>query len=312
MGSIESDLNIESSLEEEPSQTSRVMLHFLRHEAKAAAAPGQHDRTAELTEAGRAAALERAKQEPANPQVGWAAGSERIRSAHTALLRLMGNSAELTPEMNFEEARAEVEKELKVGKKVTTLPELNFDWDGTPEYNAASMAAYKGGSGLKWILNESDNKAIALGDTRSTSYSRVAANYAALISREMSVGNNFNRIVSQDFEKYGQANNTIERWFGTHQTVSETFVMKVLEKTQGRNAAVQFIESFRDKDGKVFGADFEEGINVEIENEHNGQRVTLHGMRGLPDIQLTPELLSEIIEDAENMDAEIEHAQKQA
>jgi len=282
-----------------------VVLHFMRHEEKGKAGPGQTDLEVELTTKGREKAIAKGKEKPGKPAVAWAAGSPRIRSAHTALLQMMGATERMTPEMNFAEAKAEAEKELKYGEKVTALPELNFYWEGTPEFNAEGLKEYKAGHGLEWLIEKSDDLASQLKDKDSLCYSRVAANYASLIAREMRVGNNFNKIVERNPEKYAKYGNQLERYFGTHQSVSECFYMKVLEKLYGRAKAEAFIESFRDDKGRADGFDFQEGFKVEIKNGPEGQKMVLEGVRGFPDIELTLELLRDIIGDAVKLDEEI-------
>lgn len=283
----------------------KIILHFLRHEEKETTKPGQSDIDVELTQKGKEAAIAKGKEKPAQPSVSWAAGSPRLRAAHTALLRMMAGEGKISSEMTFAEARDQANRELKYGKKVTHLPELNFYWEGTTEFQQIGMAAYKAGRGLEWLLNESDDLARKLSDKDSLSYSRVAANYASLIAREMQVGNNFNRIVERETEKYKKYGNQLERYFGTHQTVSECFYMKVLEKTQGRAVAEKFIENCRDGKGMANGFDFQEGFEVRIQNGREGQKMILQGVRGFSDVELTAQLLRGIIDDAVELDRAI-------
>ncbi len=283
----------------------KVILHFIRHEEKEKRAEGQPDAEVELTKKGREKVIERGKKEPAQPEVAWSAGSELIRSAHTALLRMAAANAELTPEMNFEEARKMVEKELKYGKKLACLPELRFYWDGTPEFGEKGDEAFDEGRGLEFLLKESDDLVKRLKDKDSTSYLRAAAGYASLIAREMVVGNNFNQVVVRKPEKYKKYGNRLERYLGSHQSVLELFYMRVLEKIGGRKKAEEFIEAFRDDKGRANGLDFHEGYDVTINNGPEGQKVILEGIRGFEDVELTPKILEDIIVDAEKLDEEI-------
>lgn len=287
----------------------QVRLYFMRHDDKEQTASGQSDTTVELTPKGRAAVIKKSQEQPGHPEVAWAGGSSRVRAAHTALLRMGGATGRFTPEMNFAEAKAEAEKELKYGKKAVHLPELNFFWEGTPEFNKKAMDSYKAGHGLEFLLHESDDLAAQLKDKESLSYSRVAANYASLIAKEMRVGHNFNQIVAREPSKYAQYGNQLERYFGTHQTVSECFYMKVLEKLHGRAKAEEFIEKLRNEKGQANGFDFQEGFEVKIKNGLDGQSVILSSVRGLPEIELTPQLLIDIIGDATKLDEEIKKKQ---
>lgn len=289
----------------------KVVLHFLRHEEKGKAEPEQSDFAVELTPKGREKAIQKGKEKPAQLGVSWAAGSPRIRSAHTALLRMMAGEEILTPEMGFEEAKAEVEKWLKekgvkYGKKLAILPELGFYIEAEPEYKQKTIEAFDAGRGLEFVLRESDDLARRFKNLNILSHSQVAANFASLIAREMQVGNNFNQIVARDPEKYKKYGNQIERYFGSHQGTLECFYAKVLEKLYGPEKVDELIDKFRDKDGKANGFDFQEGFKVEIKNGLEGQKVILEGVRGFPDIELTPELLRDIIGDAIKLDEEIE------
>ncbi|MBU1036806.1 hypothetical protein KKF32_02070 [Patescibacteria group bacterium] len=285
----------------------KVVLNFLRHEDKEKPIEGQSSDEVELTEAGRQAAIDKGREEgkEGHPEVGFAVASPKPRAQHTALLRLMSASKEeLTDEMDFEEAKALVNKELGFGTKVTHLPELDFHF--VNEFKKRFLKAYaEEGRGLEFLLHESDELGIELGDKESWSYSKMAANIASLIAREMMVGNSFNRIASKEPNKYKKYDNHIERYLGTHQTVTECFYMKVLEKLHGREKAEEFIEIFRDKEGKANGFDFQGGFKVEIVNGPQGQEVILEGVQGFDDIELTPELLSGIISDAEELDKKI-------
>ncbi len=142
----------QESNEAEPGPQTEVVVHFLRHEDKESKPPeGGTEPDIELTTVGRRHALETAREKPAG--IGIAAGSERVRSGHTALLRLEGAKGFLTEEMTAAEAKAAVDAELKVGSKLTQLPELTFAYQGSPEYNEQFMAQFKGGHALEFILH---------------------------------------------------------------------------------------------------------------------------------------------------------------
>lgn len=290
--------------EKEKVPETKVILHFFRHEEKEGDGPGHTGIEVALTKRGKENAIQKGKEKPAQPQVALAAGSPRIRTAHTALLRMMADKGTITSEMTFAEAEAEVKKELKYGKKVIQLPELDWYWEGTPEFQSIGVKAFREGHGLEFLLKDSDNLVRQLKDKSSTSYSRTAANYASLIAREMTASNSFNRIVARNPEKYQRSGNQLERYFGTHQMVPECFYMKVLEKKYGRPKAEEFIESFRENKGRVYGFGFQEGFDLKIINNQEGQKIILEGIHGFPDIELTPELLNDIIVDAVILDKE--------
>ena len=301
----------ESGKEKELGERTCITLHFFRHGKKGKKEVGAPDEPVELTEQGRAEALATGREHPANTEVAWAAGSPRIRSAHTALLRLIGarqDIAEKIKDMSYADAKKEIKKMLKAGEKVATLPELNFVTDGTPEFSNAFEHAYETGHALEFMVLESDDLVAKQKDMASLSYSRIAANFASLIAREMVVGNNFNKLVSSNRDKYIEYNNALERYFGTHHTVPESFYLKALEKITGQRPTPEFMKTyFSDQTGKVNGFDTQEGFTIDIVNQGATQQLILRGSRGIPDITLTPKILAEIIGDAERLDANIEN-----
>lgn len=289
-------------IEKEKMPETRVVLHFLRHEQQTRSKSYPDTK---LTIKGRRRAIEKGKKESVQEDVAWAAGSERVRSAHTALLRMVAGKEGISDKMKFDEVKDVVEKELKYGKKVTQLPELDYYWEGTPEFEQAARKNFDNGRILDFLFKESDDLVRKLKDKESLSYSRMAANYASLITREMIVGNNFNKLAALKPEEYKKLNNQLERVFGTHQTVSECFYMKVLEKIYGAEKVKEFIKSLQDEEGKTEGFDYQEGFKVMINNGPEGQEVVLEGIRGFSDIKLTPELLDDIISDAGELDKEL-------
>lgn len=251
-----------------------------------------------LTREGKADAIAKGTEDKANLYVTFAAGSDRERAKQTALYRMMGDRV-VSADMSFEEAEKEVEKATKVKGKITTFPELGYSWEGSDEFKRRVKEGYKKGDILRFFLEESDNLVKETKDSETDSYSRVAADIASLIAREMKVGNNFNKIAKNEPEKYGEKGklgNQLKRYLGTHSVIGECFYMKVLEKISGMDKAREFMK-------KGF-FDFQEGFKVTIVNNNKGQRVMLEGVRGNEDIELTPEILKDIISDAKNLDEE--------
>ncbi|MDP3964067.1 MAG: hypothetical protein Q8Q20_00185 [bacterium] len=283
---------------------SKVVLHFFRHDRKENSRPEQDDKDVELTIEGRSNALQMGKLFPSKIETSWAAGSERIRSAHTALNRMAAQTGLLTPRMSYEQASRIVNEELKVGKKVTMLPELGFSYE--EKFYETVSERIRQGHFLEFVANESDALALKQQDTTSSTYSRAAANFASLIAREMRAANAWQRVVREHPEKYADQENTMERYLGSHQVILENMYMKVVEKTHGREKLLQFIENMRDEEGKANGFDFHEGYTFTITNGTEGQKLMLEGIRGFENMEVTPELLQEIIDDAIHLDEAIE------
>jgi len=284
----------------------KVVLHFFRHEKKGP--KEEDDRNTPLSEEGSKDALARGVQEPAQMEVALAGGSPRYRSAHTALDRMVANEGAVTPDMTYDEAKAVVEKDMKVGSKVMLLPELNFEHTGTEGFKDKFIGSINEGRYLEFLYEDSDNVVVEEGDMESLSISRMAGNYASLIAREMRAGNAFNKVVQEKPDKYADSGNQMERYFGTHAGVTESFVMKVLEKVYGGDRVKEFIDKTRDPKGKDAGFDYQQGITLTIINNGEGRSMVMAGLPDMDDVKITPEVLSEIIEDAENLDNTIKTA----
>ncbi len=278
-----------------------IRLEFFRHDEKAKPIEGQPDTTVRLTPKGRVDATEAGKTRDPMPEVAVAFGSSRERSVETAMRGMLANEEAVGPDSSLEDIREIVAGEVKVGKKDMVDPRLNFEYENSPEYKAAFLQAYsKDKRGLEFLVKESDELVRKLGDAKDSSYIRQAGNIAELIKKYYEILPNWQRLVNEHPEKYNQFANEMQRFMGSHQTVTESFLMKVIEKKEGPEAVTKFIETLPDKNG--FG--FSEGFAVNLVGDETGTDIILDYKD--KQWELTPELIDEIISERQAFDASIE------
>ncbi len=219
--------------------------------------------------------------------LGW--GSPRERTQETAY-RVMLAEKGLSPDASLEEIEAVIAQELKVGKKMMADERLDFNMKGP--VGKESYDAFMAGRGLSYTIFDSDRRAIETGDKESSTYTRFAANIAELIMRYLKVNENFNRLAAQT-DKYEKFGNRLERYLGTHQTIVESFLAKILEKIEGPEKKAEFVKSVGEGFGETKGIRVEitkkgEEESISVIYEINGQKETL---------EIGEDLLKEIIEE---------------
>ncbi|OGH71086.1 MAG: hypothetical protein A3C90_00500 [Candidatus Magasanikbacteria bacterium RIFCSPHIGHO2_02_FULL_51_14] len=280
-----------------------IRLEIFRHDEKATpttAGPRIGDEFVRLTPKGREHATEAGKGQLPRPEVAVAYGSTRERAIETAFRHMLAEQADITADMSLEEIRAEVAKHVKVGRKDVMTERLNFNWDGTKEFHDRAYERYlKSKDALTFLVEDSDAVAKEFHDLISTTYSRSAAGVAELVQRYFAILPRWEKIAKKDPAKYQRFNNELQRFLGSHQTVTECFLMKVIEKTKGRDAVQQFIASLPDKNG--FG--LSEGFTIIIRAEGNVSAAVVRFKN--EEWTVTPEVLDEIIHDRDALHEEI-------
>jgi hypothetical protein len=293
---------MESSPEMEK-PTAKIRLEFFRHDEKAKptdAEPRPDDNKVRLTETGRASSTLKGKEKNPHPEVAISYGSPRERSQETAMRQMLANEDAISADMSLEDMRHVIDGELKVGKKDIISDKLNFYLDGNQTYHDEYYRRYlETKDALLFIWQESDKLARELGDTKDDTYSRFAGKFAELVDKYVKILPRWQQIVSEKPEEYSQFNNEMQRFFGSHQTALECFLLKVIEKTEGSEAVREFINSLPDKNG--FG--FSEGFTVEIE-EASGN-INIFARFKDKQWQITPELILQIINDREEFEKSI-------
>jgi hypothetical protein len=260
-----------SHLEQEPREQTKtkIILEFLRHGEKEKADKPENE--IRLTEKGRAMATTRGQEIKPQPEVAIAFGSPRKRAQETAGRVLLANTGQITDDTTLEEMTSLIGQELKIGKKIVGDERLDFQQNRKSQFGQQHLAAFKAGKVMEFMVNDSDRLANELQDPEAFSYSRIAANMAEIIQRYLRIGNSFEKIVEKNPGQYDAYHNQLERYFGTHQTVGESFIAKLLEVTQGIQARDEYLK-------EVGGSGVAElqGFQVEIINDIDKQTAKIH------------------------------------
>ncbi|TSC65891.1 MAG: hypothetical protein G01um101477_303 [Candidatus Doudnabacteria bacterium Gr01-1014_77] len=275
----------------------RIRLEFFRHEQKAKTLEGQSDNEVRLTEQGRINATEAGKAKDPHPEVAIAIGSPRDRSTETAMRVMLSKEPGITQEDTLEDIQEFVGDSLKVGRKNMVDHRLDFTFNG--EFLEAVQERYGNTKDyLVFAVNESDELAKKLKDRKSTSYTRQAAGIAEIIRKYVDVLPNFQHAIQQSPDKYSKYENEMQRFLGTHAPVSECFLLKIVELTEGKEGLKTFLETGINKNG----FNFSEGFSVEIQAD--GILVRYKGREW----NIKPELLDQIIEQRDELDKSIDEA----
>ena len=278
--------------QEEQKVVSHIILEFMRHGRKEKV-EGKDDYDIRLIPEARVDAKNKGQRLGVQAEVSVAYGSPRKRAQEAATRVMLGNELDITDDMSLEEIEEEVADYMKLGKnsskKIVAEELLDFT-DNTKD----GLEAYLAGRTMVYMIRESDNLALERNDKELTSYTRAAGNIAEIVAKWVGVGKNFNKIVEKKPEKYAEFKNQLERYFGSHQGVLESFLLKVVEKIGGVEA--------RDEVLALMPAGFKElqGFRIDIENQGKGMQV-IHLSAEVGDkkinLELTQELLEEMIEE---------------
>lgn len=225
----------------------------------------------------------------------------------------------------------ETSEEGKLMPATNLIPSLRtdqtllFNYDARAEYNNEFLAHYKKNSPESpepdiclWLLNESDqftkNLAIDLaklangekekGEFKNevlslTPYSRMAGNLAKIVSGYFS---RYGKLKKLYQENQNEEQIQIDRLFGTHSIMIEAFLMKIVEKTQGKEATLALINN--GKENGFIGPN--EFFEAEI-TDKDGQAELNIKFKGQT-IKVTQSILNEIIQEAEETDNAIRAA----
>lgn len=282
-----------NQLEAEPIEPvkSKVVLDFFRHGQKEKAE--KPDEEIRLTEKGRQQAKERGKEIHPQVDVSMALGSPRKRTQETAARVMLAERDQIEDDMSLEEIENVIASGLSRGKKVVADPRLDFIAEKSSPLGREMLKSYQEGHLMAFLVNDSDRLAREIHDTKGSTYKRLAANIAELINKYLRIGNSYEKIRARKSEKYKDYGDQIERYFGTHQSVGESFVLKLIEKVQGQEKRDEFV--------RTLGGGFDElqGFRVEITNDRGKQNALLTVKIREKEYQLPIEqkMLEEIIEE---------------
>jgi phosphohistidine phosphatase SixA len=288
--------------------TPSIRLEFFRHSKQGPQTEGMQEYQRRLTEDGRAMATEAGKTREPNPEMGLVYGSPRERSQETAYRQILANQEEVKSDSSLEDIEELIKNELPVGQKKIIDERLNFNWDGSQKFNEVSMKHFtETKDTLKFLVEESDDLVVEAKDKVSSSYSRCAANTAEIIQKYLKILPNWEKAVQldnnreeQDKKDYAKNNNELQRFLGSHGATVENFILKLIDKTEGREAVLKFIENLPDKNNFQFN----DGYSVCLHNENNNPKieVTYHDLAW----SIEPKLLDEFINDSKDLTNKIE------
>lgn len=277
-----------------------IRLEFVRHDRREPSTAEIPDAKSPLTKRGRTHTTEVGKTRDPNPSVGFAYGSPRARAQETAVRQLLANEEWITEDTTLEEMDAHIAEELKHGKKLVVTEKLNYKADANNEYAREYEEHYAKRKDLvPFLYYESDKLVEELNDLKDNSYTRLAANIAELIKRYIIMLSRWVNIYDKNKEKYKDSNE-MQRFFGTHSTIGESFLLKIIEKTEGVEAAKKFIDDLPDKNG----IDFSDGVSVVLEEGGQaGARIKVKFHDRTWDIE--PAIIDAIIQDRSDLDERI-------
>lgn len=272
----------------------RIKLHIFRHNDK------ENDKTKtdheiRLSPAGRKNAKSLASPSTILEQA-MAFGSPRKRTQETAGLMMAGARPEITGEETHEELLGILNTGRAYGSKVAADERLNFEMPESGPYFEDSMAAYKSGNLLRWVIEESDAKYKEYGvEGKILSYSIQARQIAQIIQKYLGILPRWKELVQDQDKNYSD---TLERFMGTHQTVSESFLAKVIELTRGVEERELFLQAVGNA-----GFGFSEGYDIDIEDNNGSKEIRISYKKPANgdkpeyvfESVITPEILEKII-----------------
>jgi len=287
-----------------------IRLEVFRHDDKGSNTTANPDYTIDkilpLSKEGREHASEIGKEKNPHPETAIAYGSPRDRTVETALRQLFANEDIITEDLSLKEINALAANNLSLGKKYNTTELLDFSYAGNKKFLETSNNRFKEKQDLLvWHLEESDRIVEENKDKKSTSYSRLAGNVAELILKYFHGYSRWKKIVDDNPNKYKSFGNELQRFMGTHQGVGEAFLMKVIEKTSGKDAVYKFINSLESKNGFKFGEGYSLIIGEAKDNDNNNiKKISIN----FNDKQFFCDetVLKEIIDDREILNQKVE------
>lgn len=250
------NLNQPPTTENNEKKNSKILLHFFRHSIKESDNVGSHDFGVKLSEEGRKLAKENSfNSKNLNQSVAF--GSKRIRAQETTGFVMAGSKDDITGSESLEELKEKLNTNMKVGSKIGVDDRLNFNDSRDTPLGEKQYEAYDRGEYLKFIIEESDRVTKETGDKSKGNYSHKAAEIARIVGKYLKIGPNWNKLVADEGKGY---TDTLERFMGTHQGMCESFLSKVIEKTDGLEERNNFMKAIGTQ-----GFGYVEGFNTLIE-----------------------------------------------
>lgn len=250
--------------------TSSIVLKFFRH-GERNKSEGEYE--AELTQLGREQAHNAGEENP-DIKYSLAFGSFRVKSGETALRVMLGKNNPFGSEKDdFEAILNNINDNVLVesSSKLGLDKRLDFKIDESEETGKLAVKAVAAGKGFEWIVKESDATAKENGDVHTSTYSKIAANFASIVEKYYQTANDWNDFVINNVD----CSKELKRFFGNHGTLGESFLAKVIEKTKGIKERDNFIDALL---GNHF--DYVEGFSVTIEYMGRDKKILVEYHKG--------------------------------
>lgn len=280
--------------------SSKIKLHFCRHADK------ENDKTKSdneirLTKTGRGQSIKESS-ELKSPTLARAIGSSKIRAQETAALVMDAKTKGIKSDQAFDNFEDWVSKGLMGQSRIIEDNRLNFELDTNSEFGKISLAAFKKGEYLKFLVEDSNELYEKLnGSEKNSTYSKSAANIASIVKNYFDASIRWDNTVSaEETRKYPKNYKDLERFFGSHQGVEECFLAKIIEEIKGVDKRNKFVKILKNQ-----GFDFVEGYDIDIITKNNNTKIlimyqkkdedgnTLFDFNELIDIDLLEKIIKE-------------------
>lgn len=236
-----------------------IHLYLFRHSAKEEQG-NKSDENVLINEEGKRLALSKFDETKQNV-VGYY--TARKRSEQTIAYMAFGSELDDTEEMEKEiNIDPKSGLELKYAKRFILDDQLDFKNGHKTEYNKRMRDEFYQGTFLKFLVEESDQYAKSINDVGGATYSRMAGQIAQIVEKYLVAINNWSQILENNPAKYDS--NELNRFLCTHQGLGESFLAKVIEKTDGLVERDKFVKALHNT-----GFDFTEGLTLDIEKTNN-------------------------------------------
>ena len=255
------------SFESKESQRNGVIkLHFFRHSIKAKD-DSVEDNDLPLSKEGRDLAKSMADTNT-NIDQSIAYGSPRVRTQETSMLKMVGDSIGDLDDVDVVEMRERLDEGRTFGSKLGIDDDLDFkDSEVSKEISDELGNAYNEGTYVQYIVEKSDQRLQETGQEDKEGYTKKAAKIASIIERYTRSLSRWDQLVNEKTDYKPE----LERFFGTHQGIPESFLAKVIEKTKGIEERGVFLETM-----KKGGFDFVEGFDITIDSsKHDNIRIVI-------------------------------------
>lgn len=288
-----------------------IRLEFFRHDEKdRKEGEKYHPVQGGVSLKGRENAQKIGAEKKPVPEVGIIYGSPRKRSTESGYHQLFARKDEVVPDMTMQDIERLLEDSLgfrKGQRKHMETDLLDFYWEG--EFKDEANKWYEAKKLMEFMLHKSDDLAREKKDTASTTYSRSAANVARLVDRFVRAYPTVKSIIRRDSERdvekrqYEKFGNELQRFLSSHGSVIESFLLKVIEKTKGREAAEKSVGTLIANKG--FSPS--EGFSLRIEEGDDDMAIIIITCKDR-EWNIDVRVLSDIIRDADALDREIKES----